>query len=62
MLPGFYMIYDLSAFMMKSETRTVPFTHFLSKLCAIIGGLLSVASFVDSYLYHRKTGGGNSKK
>lgn len=42
MLPGVFFVYDISAFMVQLGTKSVPFTHFLSKICAILGGMISV--------------------
>ena len=70
MLPGTFFVFDISAFMVKLETKRVPFTHFLTKICAILGGMISVSDanpqvlfadalsqisgFVDSYLHHTR--------
>ncbi|KAF4322422.1 hypothetical protein BBO99_00000258 [Phytophthora kernoviae] len=51
-LPGTFFVFDLSPFMVKVENDRVPFTHFLTKICAIIGGVISIAGFVDSFMYN----------
>ncbi|GLD92030.1 hypothetical protein PINS_up000563 [Pythium insidiosum] len=51
-LPGAFFVFDLSPFMVKVENDRMPFTHFLTKICAIIGGVVSIASFVDSFMYN----------
>lgn len=51
-LPGVFWVYDLSPFMVKVTEHTVPFTHFLTGLCAIAGGVFTVAGIVDSCIFH----------
>ncbi|KAG2767464.1 hypothetical protein JG687_00012119 [Phytophthora cactorum] len=51
-LPGTFFVFDLSPFMVKVENDRVPFTHFLTKICAIVGGVISIAGFVDSFMYN----------
>lgn len=51
-LPGVFFIYDLSPFMVQVTETTVPFTHFLTSVCAIVGGVFTIAGIVDSALYH----------
>lgn len=51
-LPGAFFVFDLSPFMVKVENDRVPFTHFLTKICAIVGGVVSIAGFVDSFMYN----------
>ncbi|OQR89301.1 endoplasmic reticulum-Golgi intermediate compartment protein [Thraustotheca clavata] len=51
-LPGVFFIFDISPFMVQMDVASVPFTHFLMRICAIIGGMISIAGFIDSFLYH----------
>ncbi len=51
-LPGLFMVYEISPFMVQSTVRSVPFTHFLTQLCAIIGGVFTVSGIIDSVLYN----------
>lgn len=39
---GIFFVYDLSPFMVRVTEHTVPFTHFLTGLCAIAGGVFTV--------------------
>jgi hypothetical protein len=49
---GVFFLYDFSPIMVKfTETRR-SFTHFLTGVCAIIGGVFTVAGIIDSFLYH----------
>ncbi|RQM18538.1 hypothetical protein DD237_001692 [Peronospora effusa] len=65
---GTFFVFDFSPFMVKVENKRMPFTHFLTKICAIVGGVISIAGFVDSFMYNSlhvrrrtTTGGGVSK-
>jgi hypothetical protein len=51
-LPGVYFIYDISPIMVRYEERRKSFTHFLTGVCAIVGGVFTVAGIVDSLVYH----------
>merc|ERR1719174_407008 len=44
--------YDLSPMSIVVEEKTVPLYHFLTSVCAIIGGVFTVIGFGDSILYH----------
>nr|XP_043630864.1 endoplasmic reticulum-Golgi intermediate compartment protein 3-like [Erigeron canadensis] len=51
-LPGVFFFYDLSGIKVNyAETRT-SFLHFLTNICAIVGGIFTVAGIVDSFIYH----------
>lgn len=39
---GTFFVFDLSPFMVKIDNDRMPLTHFLVKICAIIGGVVSV--------------------
>uniref|UniRef100_T1JD18 Endoplasmic reticulum-Golgi intermediate compartment protein 3 n=1 Tax=Strigamia maritima TaxID=126957 RepID=T1JD18_STRMM len=51
-LPGVFIIYELSPLMVKYTEKTKSFTHFLTGVCAIIGGVFTVAGLIDAFLYH----------
>jgi hypothetical protein len=46
-LPGVFWVYDVSAFMIEVTPVSVPWTHFLARLCAIAGGVFSLAGLVE---------------
>lgn len=51
-LTGIFFMYDLSPMMVQlTETRR-SFTHFLTGVCAIVGGVFTVAGMLDGMLYH----------
>ena len=37
--------------LVKYEEYRKPFTHFLTDLCAIVGGVFTVAGMIDGILY-----------
>jgi len=51
-LPGVFVIYDLSPIMVQFTETSKSFAHFLTSLCAIIGGVFTVAGIIDSFIYH----------
>jgi hypothetical protein len=50
-LPGVFFMYDLSPMMVTIKETRRSFLHFLTEVCAIVGGVFSVASLVDGALY-----------
>ncbi|XP_064652383.1 endoplasmic reticulum-Golgi intermediate compartment protein 3-like [Lineus longissimus] len=51
-LPGTFFIYELSPMMVKYTEKNRSFMHFLTGVCAIIGGVFTVAGIIDSFIYH----------
>ncbi|XP_060534210.1 endoplasmic reticulum-Golgi intermediate compartment protein 3 [Cylas formicarius] len=51
-MPGIFFQYELSPLMVKYTERERSFGHFLTNVCAIIGGVYTVAGLVDTFLYH----------
>jgi len=51
-LPGLFFMYELSPIMVKFLEHKKSFAHFLTGVCAIIGGVFTVAGIIDSFLYH----------
>ncbi|KAI0690453.1 Sec1-like protein [Cerioporus squamosus] len=50
-IPGAFFNYEISPILIRhSETRQ-SFAHFLTSTCAIVGGVLTVASLIDSALF-----------
>ncbi|XP_031132206.1 endoplasmic reticulum-Golgi intermediate compartment protein 3-like [Ipomoea triloba] len=50
--PGVFFFYDLSPIKVTFTEEHVPFLHFLTSVCAIIGGIFTIAGLVDSFVYH----------
>mmetsp|Transcript_39746 Transcript_39746/g.89007 ORF Transcript_39746/g.89007 Transcript_39746/m.89007 type:complete len:377 (+) Transcript_39746:177-1307(+) len=45
-LPGVFFVYDFSPFLMQKTEKTKPWSYLLTSICAIIGGVFSIASLV----------------
>ncbi|KAH6789972.1 Endoplasmic reticulum vesicle transporter protein [Perilla frutescens var. frutescens] len=52
--PGVFFFYDLSPIKVTFKEEHAPFLHFLTHICAIVGGVFTVAGIVDSFIYHGK--------
>ncbi|KAL1992584.1 hypothetical protein VTN49DRAFT_4616 [Thermomyces lanuginosus] len=51
-IPGVFFNYDISPMkVINRETRPKSFTGFLTGVCAVIGGTLTVAAAIDRFLY-----------
>ncbi|KAM7516803.1 hypothetical protein LguiA_006386 [Lonicera macranthoides] len=51
-LPGVFFFYDLSPIKVTFTEEHVPFLHFLTNVCAIVGGIFTVSGILDSFVYH----------
>lgn len=51
-MPGIFFQYELSPLMVKYTERERSFGHFATNVCAIIGGVYTVAGLLDTFLYH----------
>lgn len=51
-LPGVFILYELSPLMVKYTEKSRSFMHFLTGVCAIVGGIFTVAGLIDSMIYH----------
>merc|ERR1712187_420138 len=50
-LPGIFLVYGFTPFMVQKIEKVVPLSHFLTSLCAIIGGVFTMAGIIDAVLY-----------
>ena len=50
-LPGVFFIYDISPIMVKFTEKRGSRSYFLTSLCAIVGGVFTVAGIIDGILY-----------
>jgi len=50
-LPGVFFMYELSPIMVQFKEQQKSFAHFITGVCAIIGGVFTVASIIDSFIY-----------
>ncbi|CAL9177020.1 unnamed protein product [Musa hybrid cultivar] len=51
-LPGVFFFYDLSPIKVTFMEGHVSFLHFLTNVCAIVGGVFTVSGILDSFIYH----------
>lgn len=50
-LPGVFLVYDFSPFLVQKRVGYVPFSHFLTSLCVIIGGIFTITRSLDQFVY-----------
>eukprot|EP00294_Goniomonas_avonlea_P016447 CAMPEP_0114560418 /NCGR_PEP_ID=MMETSP0114-20121206/11451_1 /TAXON_ID=31324 /ORGANISM="Goniomonas sp, Strain m" /LENGTH=323 /DNA_ID=CAMNT_0001745967 /DNA_START=286 /DNA_END=1257 /DNA_ORIENTATION=+ len=50
-LPGVFFFYDLSPIMVRFSEQRKSFLHFLTSVCAIVGGVFTVAGILDGVIY-----------
>lgn len=64
-LPGVFLVYEFTPFMVQKIEKVVPLSHFFTSVCAIIGGVFTVAGMIDAVLYRSYRGfwkaGGSAK-
>ncbi|KAJ8466362.1 hypothetical protein OPV22_028914 [Ensete ventricosum] len=51
-LPGVYFFYDFSPIKVIFTEENQSILHFLTQLCAIIGGVFTVSGIIDAFVYH----------
>lgn len=51
-LPGLFVIYEIAPLMVKYGEKQKSFFHFLTSVCAIVGGVFTVAGMIDAAIYH----------
>ncbi len=49
---GVFFMYDLSPMLVQMTEHRRSLTHFLTGVCAIVGGVFTVAGMLDGMLYH----------
>jgi len=50
-VPGVFFMYDLNPIMVHIHETRKSFLHFLTQLCAIVGGVFSISTLFDHILY-----------
>jgi hypothetical protein len=50
-LPGVFCFYDLSPIEVNFAETRKSLAHFLTQLCAILGGVFTVAGMIDKLIY-----------
>jgi len=51
-IPGVFFVYDLSPFMVHVREKRVGLGQFLVSVCAIVGGVVTVAGMISSCLFY----------
>lgn len=51
-LPGVFFFYDLSPIKVRIQEQRASFLHFLTNVCAIVGGIFAVSGLIDGTVYH----------
>eukprot|EP00250_Pteridium_aquilinum_P003513 c13825_g1_i2 orf=635-1795(-) len=51
-LPGVFFFYDLSPIKVNFNQTNRSFLHFLTNVCAIVGGVFTVFGIIDAFVYH----------
>ncbi|KAA0201242.1 Endoplasmic reticulum-Golgi intermediate compartment protein 3 [Fasciolopsis buskii] len=50
-VPGLFFNYEISPILVRISSERRPLLQFFTNTCAIIGGVFTVASLVDSFIY-----------
>ncbi|KAG7400643.1 hypothetical protein PHYBOEH_004910 [Phytophthora boehmeriae] len=50
--PSALFTFDISPLVVQITTDSIPFYHFITHLCAVIGGVFTVLGLVDSGVFH----------
>eukprot|EP00891_Asterochloris_glomerata_P002898 jgi/Astpho2/2898/e_gw1.00050.129.1_t len=50
--PGVFFFYEMSAIKVVFKEKRQSFTHFLTNVCAIVGGVFTVSGLIDAFIYH----------
>ncbi|KAH9603159.1 hypothetical protein KSS87_018605 [Heliosperma pusillum] len=51
-VPGVFFFYDLSPVKVTFMEKGMSFLHFMTNVCAIVGGTFTVAGITDSFVFH----------
>ncbi|CAB3231126.1 unnamed protein product [Arctia plantaginis] len=51
-MPGAFFSYEISPIMVKYTEKERSIGHLATNICAIIGGVFTVAGILDAFLYH----------
>uniref|UniRef100_A0A1D1Z2S5 Endoplasmic reticulum-Golgi intermediate compartment protein 3 n=1 Tax=Anthurium amnicola TaxID=1678845 RepID=A0A1D1Z2S5_9ARAE len=51
-LPGVFFFYDFSPIKVIFTEENASLLHFLTNICAIIGGIFTVSGIIDAFVYH----------
>ncbi|XP_020100527.1 endoplasmic reticulum-Golgi intermediate compartment protein 3-like isoform X1 [Ananas comosus] len=51
-VPGVFFFYDFSPIKVIFTEENRSFLHYLTNLCAIVGGVFTVSGIIDAFIYH----------
>eukprot|EP00262_Sarcandra_glabra_P008847 TRINITY_DN226_c0_g4_i1.p1 TRINITY_DN226_c0_g4~~TRINITY_DN226_c0_g4_i1.p1 ORF type:complete len:385 (+),score=63.20 TRINITY_DN226_c0_g4_i1:84-1238(+) len=51
-LPGVFFFYDFSPIKVIFTEENVSLVHFLTSICAIVGGVFTIFGIIDTFVYH----------
>jgi endoplasmic reticulum-Golgi intermediate compartment protein 3 len=51
-LPGIFFSYDISPMLVILKEEHKPFAHLLTDICAIVGGIFTVAGMIDGAIWN----------
>lgn len=51
-VPGLFFFYELSPIKIKITEQRNSFLHFLTNVCAVVGGVFTVSGIIDAGIYH----------
>ena len=51
-LPGVFFYYDLSPIKVMFKEDKIVFLHFVTNVCAIVGGVFTVSGIIDGLVFH----------
>ncbi|KAJ8577019.1 hypothetical protein ON010_g2185 [Phytophthora cinnamomi] len=51
-VPSALFTFDISPLVVQITTDSIPFYHFITHLCAVIGGVFTILGLVDSGVFH----------
>ncbi|KAL0922291.1 hypothetical protein M5K25_006264 [Dendrobium thyrsiflorum] len=51
-LPGIFFIYDFSPIKVIFTEENKSLLHFLTSICAVLGGVFTVAGIIDAFVFH----------
>merc|ERR1719409_448738 len=49
-LPGVFIVYDFSPFLMRKTEKAKPWSYIFTSICAIIGGVFNIAFLVKMFV------------
>lgn len=58
-LPGVFLVYEFTPFLVQKRKKYVPFSHFITSLCAIIGGMYTISAIIDTVMNKAKNKAGS---